>query len=402
LKIKDRVKLAMSAFGFGTKAASVTLDNGPAFVKIFSQWLNDMGAGSHVGYVASCANVWGRSFARTKFRLYDISDEDNSEVTNHIAVNILKRPNPFNYTWWEYKYRIATDFIYEGNSYFLKLRDGLGTVQALFQLHADRMRSYPYNIEKIDYYEYQSGTDVIKFKPEDIIHLKYPSRRNFISGSSLVSEMSDIVETEKLRQIYHNQVYKKGGFFGPMFTTAQTLTDKQVERLTELFKSKFGGTAEAYNAFIAHSGMEPVKTAYSLKELQNVEGQQFNQKEISSHFGINKLMLGESEQIQRGNTDAVINLFNSQVIDPLMDYIDDALNIQWIYPDYDTDYFIRHDKQATRDVELDLKYYQNGLQYGWLAPNEVRAEEGYEPIDNESFDLPKPITNQPINANANA
>jgi phage portal protein BeeE len=102
-----------------------------------------------------------------------------------------------------------------------------------------------------------------------------------------------------------------------------------------------------------------------------------NKEEILSVFGVNKLLFGQSDLIQRGNADTVYYVFYATIIDPLLDYVDDVFTTQLCHTDFDRDYFVKHDTLAQRDVELDLKYYENGIKNGWLTADEVREMEGY-------------------------
>ena len=381
------------------KSVSISLSKKGEFKDFFKAWLNGFSNSNNIGYVAACAGVWARSFAKTKFRLYDES-EDNKEVVKHPAFDILKRPNPFNFSWWQYKSKMAFDFIYEDNSYWLKLRDTLGIVRGIWHLYADRMTPYPFtNFEYPEYYEYNTGSGITKLNPEDVIRIPSPAYKNGIQGQKLINQLADVIDVEKHQQAYRKQVYTRGGFLGATFSTPQIMDARTFDRMFEQIEAKYGGEDNYGRIGLFEADVKPVSTAYSPKQIEMTAERSLNQKEISAHFGVNKLLLGESELVQRGNVDGIIYLFNSQVVDPLMYYIVECLNIQWIHPDYDSVFYVKHDIQAQRDIEQDLKYYDSGLTKGWLSVNEVRAEEGYEVIKDPAYDIPKPQSTANITAN---
>lgn len=363
----------------------IPLDDAKAFDKMFSEWLG-RGSSKNTGYISSCADIWGLSFAKVKFRVYDGADE-NKELEAHPAVRILKKPNWFQ-SWWEIKYRIATDFSFEGNSYLLKLRDGMNAVQGLVQLLPGRITIR--NNENNYYYEYQTNNGITRIEPSEIIHLRYPDPENYLKGSPIISKILDLKDIEKMQIAYRKSFYSKGGFLGAIFSTEQKMGDVNFKRMKDELNLSYGGQVNSFNIGLFEQGLKPVATAYSLKDMQMKEDRELNRDEILSAWKVNKLLLGQSENIQRGNADTVFYIFASSVMDPLMNYIDECLTSQWVAIDYEPDDYIKHDQIANKDQELNLKRIENGLTKGWLSVNEVRDEEGYEQWEDE-YNRPKQV-----------
>lgn len=383
MKLLDKIKI--NTLKFLTK--SVSLTDAATFKSTFAEWLTGHNKSKNSGYIGSCANVWGLSFAKAHFRVYDY-EKDNTEIENHPAAQLIKNPLP-RYTGFQLKYRIATDLIFEGNSYILKLRPMAGKlfrpVTGLYPLQADRMNTYPPNQERIEYYEYNTGSGVTRLNIEDVIHFQSPDRNSIIKGAPIVSRIADVEEVEKLQTAYRKQFYLKGGFLGATFTTSKDMGKDSFDRMLALLQEKYGGSENAFKVALFDNDIKPVPTAYGPKDMQMVEDRNLNRDEICSAFGVNKLLFGQSENIQRGNADTVLFAFYYVTIDPLLELLSETLTGQLINVDYaatdgSTPYYMKADKLAQRDVETDLKYYQNGLANKWLLPSEVREAEGYEPM----------------------
>ncbi|HEY3251186.1 MAG TPA: phage portal protein [Ignavibacteria bacterium] len=356
------------------KGFSIGLNDYNLFSKTFSNYYSP-GSSNYSGWVAACADVWGKYFAKIKFRLYDNSSGD--EITIHPLTNIFSSPNDFQ-TWWEIKYRIAQNFIIFGSSYLLKLRDSMGIPRQLIQLHPDRMNSYPLNVERIEYYEYNTGYNLARLNKEDVIHLRYPDPSDHVKGRPVISNILNQLEVDKFQTAYQKKFYKEGGFYGAAFSTDQKMSRESFDRMVEHISERYaGGSENAYRVAVFEQGLKPIPGAYSIKDMDITSQRALTQKEICAAFQVNKLLLGESELVQRGNADTVIYLFCTSVIDPIMDYIDDVLTKDFARLDFGYDYFIKHDKIASRDIELDLKYYESGLKHGWLTADEVREMEGF-------------------------
>jgi HK97 family phage portal protein len=356
------------------KGFSVGFTDNKLFAKTFSDYFSSSSA-NYSGWVAACADIWGKYFAKVKFRLYDRSAGE--EILVHPITEIFAYPNDLQ-TWWEIKYRLAQNFIIHGNSYLLKLRDSINVPRALVQLHPDRITSYPQGTERIDYYEYNTGIETLRLPREDIIHFRYPDPNDHINGRPVISNILNQLEVDKFQTAYQKKFYKEGGFYGAAFSTEQKMSRESFDRMVQHISDRFGGGNEnSYRVAVFEQGLKPIPGAYSIKDMDITSQRSLTQKEICAAFQVNKLLLGESELIQRGNADTVIYLFCTSVIDPVMDYIDDVLTKDFARADFGDEFYITHDKIASRDIELDLKYYENGLKNGWLTIDEVRELEGY-------------------------
>jgi len=400
LRLLDKIKLAYRLF---TK--SVDLTDAAAFKATFSEFLANTNTSQNTGYVGSCANVWGLSFAKAIPRVYD-KENKNAEWEYHPAIEILQNPFPY-FTGWELMYRIASDLIFEGNCYILKLRPQTGRmmkpVTGLYPLQSDRMTTYPYNVERVDYYEYNTGAGITRIDKEDLIHLKSPDRKSIIKGSPIIARISDVVDVEKMQIEYRKLFYKKGGFLGATFTTSQTMQQDNFNRLYEMLKSKYGGSENAFKVALFDSDVRPVPTAYSLKDMQITDDRKLNMEEICSAFGVNKLLFGQSENIQRGNADTVLYAFYFVTIDPLLTYVAQALTNQFLSVDFaatdgSTSLYLAFDPLAMRDKQAEYANYKSAIDAGWLYPSEVREIEGYKPspeLDNKF--LQSKLQAQPAN-----
>lgn len=387
MKLLQKIKLAASIF------KSVSLTDTALFRKTFAQFLTSFNTSKNSGYVGSCANVWGLSFSKAIFRVYD-KEEDNEEWLSHPAVELINNPFP-GFTKFELLYRLATDLIFEGNCYLLKLRpkSGIQSVSGLYLLQADRIDTSPHGVERIDYYEYNTGSATIKLEVKDIIHFRSPDRKSIVKGSPIISRISDVVDVEKMQIEYRKQFYKRGGMLGATFVTEQNMVQEVFDSRLEMLQQKYGGSENAFKVALFDNGLKPVPTAWSLKDMQITEDRKLNMEEICSAFNVNKLFFGQSENIQRGNAETVEYVFYSSTIDPLLSYIGQVftnqfLSVDFLSTDGSASLYMKPDALAQRDIEQILKYYENGLRNGWLAPDEVRTEEGYKALGND-YAMPK-------------
>ncbi len=370
-------------------AKNVSLTDAKGFIQTYQDWIsifrkND----TYFGVIAACIEVWGRHLAKAEFELFD-SDEENIKINSHPVLSLLKNPNPF-FSAWEMKFRLAQDFTLFGNSYMLKIRNRLGTPVMLIQLHPERVFTYPYDMEYIEHYEYRTGKEILKFTPADVLHFRMPDPYNYIKGRPIINNILDQAAIAKFQVAYIAQFYKQGGFLGQTFTTEQQMNAPSFERTKKELRDMYGnGVENAFKVAFFDSGLKPVNSTYSMKEMDISNQRVINKQEILNAFGVNKFLLGESELVQRGNAETVIYQFTSGVIEPLLCYIDEILNRDLIQTDFKSlrgepaAIYIEHESQVPRDTDTDLRYWESGLDYGWLAPDEVRTSEGYSALGGE-------------------
>ena len=189
-----------------TKGYSIGLRDYNLFAKTFSSYFSGSSS-EYSGWVAACADVWGKYFAKVKFRLYDKSSGD--EITAHPITDIFAYPNELQ-TWWEIKYRIAQNFIIYGNSYLLKLRDAMNVPRAVIQLHPERVTVNPSGREQVGYYEYNTGIDIVRLAKEDVIHFRYPDPSDHVSGRPVISGILNQLDVDKFQTAYQKKFYKDG------------------------------------------------------------------------------------------------------------------------------------------------------------------------------------------------
>ena len=376
------VKRAINRINLSVKK-DMTLGQAKAesFYNLFGNWFNNKYPNhtKYRGWVASCVDVWGKNFAQVKFRLYErLRDGNVAEVYEHPILDIFRKPNDFQ-TRWEQKYREAQHYALFGNAYYLKIYDGLGVPRQLIQLDPTRIKAVSSRTDYISYYEYHLGYEVIKLEPSAVIHYKYPDPINLIKGRSVISGLDIELDIDSYQREYLRKFYEQGGFMGLTFTTKETMEKDAWDRVNSMLQEKYGaGMNNQFKVALLESGLMPVKSAYSLKDLDLKPQRELSRDEIISAFQVSKVWFGEGTSLNRANADTMVYQLAIGVIEPIMSYHDEVLTNELCVKDFGKEFFIKHDAVASRDIELLLKYYESGIQNGWLNPNEVREEENYE------------------------
>lgn len=373
-----------------TKAISIR--DGKAITDTFGEYF-ELGKGSgQTGYVASCLNTMGNYFAGSNLRIYKKVKGSLREQIEHPFLELWESPNNFQVSW-ELKYFMGTYFGVYGNYYLLILKGALsGRPRSLIILDPARVTPKSSSSEWISYYEYNMGTEKVKLEPSEVIHLRYPYSGSVTTGRPIIDSIADIVDVDKYQQALTKKFYKEGGFLGLTFSTSGTLTNSAFTRAVEQLKSKYSGSENAFKVAVFEQGLQPIKAAYSIKDMELTAQRKLTQEEVMTAFRIPKLLLGGgAEGYTKASSESAEYTYAQSMIDPLLKYVGQVLtrHIKNIYND--SKLVAKFDSVAPKDVERKLAYYKDMVGIGALTINEVRVEEDYDPLD---YDLARvPILN---------
>lgn len=342
---------------------SFSLKDYTSFERAFHDWMLHTKGDKMVGWISACSNVWGTYFAKTRFRMYKNTSNGKKELLDHDFIKLMRRPNEYQ-VGWEQKYMIALYWILYGKAYLLKLRNGLGQPGKLVMLKPWRVEIVGSKTAYIDSYKYDTGSEIIPLKKEDVIHLKLPDPDSFTDGRPVIEGFLDTQAVDELQMAYQKKFLEEGGFAGRTFVAKQEMGDATFNRIYEQLKTQYGGQENAFKVALLEL-VEPVKAAYSIKDMDIVRQRMLTRDEILGGMQVPKILLGIGESVNRQTAETAVWQFASGIIDPYMDYIEEVLTLH-VQMDYNSDALqIIHDKVAPRDqdsaIENEIKLLQNGL-----------------------------------------
>ena len=348
-------------------------------------------ANNYVGAVFAAIDTWGWYYAKAKFRVYKTMEDGIEEIKGAERL-LFDQPNPYQ-TWEEMAYMIAGQKGLFGQAFIFKKRRG-GTpnstkgdvigyqllLPSLVQVKSDK--GLP-----ISHYIYRDGDSEVKIHRNNIIHDRYPNPNGGYVGFPIVSSVLDQSEVNKLQMAYAKKFFEQGGFLGLAFSTSQQMSKSSFNRTLDLLREKYTGIDNAYNVGVFDSGLQPIKAAYSLKDMDFGANRALTREDIFAAFKVPKILVGMGESINRATAEASIYQFTSGVIDPSLTLMDAVLT-QDFRLEHGDNIQVIHDTLAPRDQEGKLSYYSNGLKEGWLTINEVRLDEGWNKLEGELADIP--------------
>jgi CRISPR/Cas system CMR-associated protein Cmr5 small subunit len=192
----------------------------------------------------------------------------------------------------------------------------------------------------------------------------------------------------QLQSEYMQKFYKSGGFLGSTFSTPNDMSPLAFEKAKKELESKYGGSENSFKVALFDNGLQPVKTAYSIKDMEIASQRKLSREEILGAWGVPEVLIGLGEAANRAVTDSQMYSFAKVVIDPILTYRDEVYTREIEKEFGRDDLFVKHDTVAPEDVEGKLRYYKDMASIAGITINEIRAEEDYEMFPYELADVP--------------
>ena len=166
-----------------------------------------------------------------------------------------------------------------------------------------------------------------------------------------------------------------------MFSTDAKLEEKQFNRALKQLQVRFGSTVEdAFRVALFEQGLQPVKAAYSIKDMDITGQRNLTKQEVIQAFRIPEILLGGSNtNYTRATAEAGEFVYCKTFIDPMLSYIDSVFT-RHVKNDFGEKWVVKHDSVAPTDVAQNLTYYKDMTSIGALTINEVRTMEDFDPF----------------------
>lgn len=165
--------------------------------------------------------------------------------------------------------------------------------------------------------------------------------------------------------------------------TAGTLTKEQLDRIKAEFDARYKGVDNAHKLAILQGGLTFKPITLSQRDMEFLEQRRFTRDEILGIFRVPKTALLITEDVNRANAEATDYVFSKRVVKPRMEFIVDQLN-EFYLPMFGESLksmrFVFTDP-VPQNIELKLKEKETGIRAGYYTINEVREEEGLDPVD---------------------
>ena len=357
-------------------------------------WRDDPGEQlrHYSSWVYAAVNAIAQEVARQKpFLFVETGQADHEQIPlphTHPLCRLLADPNPW-MTPWELWYLTVVYLELTGNCFWY-LAPGADGAAEIWIVPTPWVRVIPDAKEYVRGYEIRApGAPVETFRPDAILHLKYPNPLDPHYGLSPLQANALAVDAnaELLKSRY--QTFVAGPRPGVVLQTDQTLTDQTVLRLEEKLEAKYAGRSNWHRPLVLEQGLKASPWTLTPAEMDFLNSSRMTREEILAVFRVPPPITGLVENTGLGSNIwfGARAMFCEGTVQPKIELIGQALTRD-LARRYGPDVVVSFPECSPRDQEQRRADDELDAKWGLRTYNEIRKSRGLQPFPDPRFDRP--------------
>ena len=340
-------------------------------------------------------NLISRDTAKCKLSVWTYDGERKKRVLDlkHPTSKILRRaPNEFQ-TTFAWKQMMKFHELFYGNAYCYIKRTLGGDVVELVPLYPD-VTEPVIKDGKLFYITTIDGKQHTLY-PENVLHFKALSFDG-IKGFGILQMGRESIGLGKAQQKFSSVFFKNNAQPSGVLAHPGILSDDAFERLKKSWMETNGGLDNAHRPKILEEGMKWFPMGINAKDAQLIEGKKFELIEVANWFGIPPHKLGDSSRLSFNSLEQENDSYFDDALDPGFVNWEEECEAKLLTERQkrDESHEIEFDRKSLKRANMKDRAEKNRISLGgnpWRTVNEVRREEGLDPIDEEWADeVPRP------------
>lgn len=336
--------------------------------------------------VWTCVNIRAGLLASLPFNLYARTASGGRKLAlNRREHTILHDRTSPEDTSYQFRHKMAVNWLLWGNSYAQIEEDGRGQLRFLWPYHPTNVRVH-YGKTRGEYHyivtgQGQDGGFVQqKVLPENMLHLRGFCYEG-VEGISPIANYRRGLGLAVAMEVFSSAFYKNGAKTSGVLMYPGRLSPEGRENLTKSFAKKYEGVENAGRTILLEEGAKYQPLSMPMSDAEFIASRRMSRAEIAGLFRIPSMLVPGSDD--KAATFASSEVFNRTLVDYTLR--DDCT--MWehefgtkLFPD--GDHFCQFDLNdlLRADSVARAQYWQARWQSGSISANEIRADEGENPI----------------------
>jgi HK97 family phage portal protein len=274
------------------------------------------------------------AFSQVEFRIVDKRKEGeaDNEVKGRIAQKLrtlIDQPNP----WMncnEFKEALALHLILTGNAYIEKVGKGQN-IKELYVLNPKNMRVIPDKDNFIKGYVYTVDGLEVKYKPNEIVHMKYfDPRGESRYGLSRICAARMSIQADYDAIDWNTGYFRNAAWPSGIITCKDGINDEEFQRMKKELKQNYEGKSKVGKVMVLTGGLDWKQTSPNPKDLDFATLRRRNREEILALLGVPPTIAGiyefeNTSSRSAGIREQVVSFWSNTVM-PIATKIMDKLN----------------------------------------------------------------------------
>ena len=268
-----------------------------------------------------------------------------------------------------------------GNTYAQIIRDGRGTVMALYPLMPDKM-----GVDRNDrgeiYYIYNKEGQSYPLRNDEVLHIPGLGFDGLI-GYSPIAMAKNAIGMAIATEEYGAKFFSNGANPGGVLEHPGVVKDPQ--RVRDSWNSVYQGSTNAHRVAVLEEGMKFQSIGIPPEQAQFLETRKFQINEIARIFRIPPHMIGDLEKSSFSNIEQQSLEFVKYTLDPWVVRWEQSIKRMLLSESEKKKYFVKFnvDGLLRGDYQSRMTGYSIARQNGWMSANDIRVLEDMNPIQDE-------------------
>lgn len=323
-----------------------------------------------------------QAVAKGKWRLYRYEGTGDNrkkvEMKGHRAEAVLKKPND-NMSHSEFIEQISVDLDSAGES-FWNIRFAEGQI---WHLDPDKMEIHKNpggrGIKKY-VFRNDDGQD-LSFLPEEVLHIVYiRDTKDRWRGTSPLRAAAITIDGDIYADNWNKNFFKNAARPDGILYSEKAVDKATRREWITSWKEKFFGTKRG-SIGVLSGGVKYEKVGDGQKDMDFAKLGDAAQKKILAVLGVPREILGDMGRAATDTAESSRISFFSDTVFPRLCKIAENLTLQFLQEYYGEEIFLEYDDPTPENRELKIKERESNIKIGARVPNELREEDGLEPIE---------------------
>ena len=331
--------------------------------------------------VYACVRILAETIALLPLHTYRTSPNGKEKAATHPLYYLLhSEPNP-EMTSFVFRETLMGHLLLWGNAYAQIIRNGRGTVMALYPLLPNKMLVNRTD-QGILYYQYEKDGQTYFLSSQDVLHIPGLGFDGLI-GYSPIGMAKNAIGMAIATEEYGAKFFANGANPGGVLEHPGVVKDPA--RVRDSWNAVYQGSGNAHRVAVLEEGMKFQSIGIPPEQAQFLETRKFQLNEIARIFRIPPHMIGDLEKSSFSNIEQQSLEFVMYTLDPWVIRWEQAIQRALLSGGEKRQYFVKFnvDGLLRGDYQSRMNGYAVGRQNGWLSANDIRELENLNRISPE-------------------
>jgi HK97 family phage portal protein len=351
-----------------------------------------------VSTVMACVRAISEGCSQVPAYVHSVTDrgELGPRIEHPVQRIFTRTPNEWQ-SGFEFRETLLVHMVLVGNAFVYISRRSDGSILELIPIEPGRVFVTRERDMSLTYrVTFDDGTSPV-IPARDIWHIRGPSWNTWM-GLDAVKLARESIGLAIATEAAHATLHKNGVSMSGLYSMNEKIGVEKFKQISAWLDQHSAGGERQGKPLILDQGAKYQSLTMTGVDSQHIETRKHQVLEICRHFRVNPMIVGASETPTYASAEQMFTAHVVHTLQPNAERIEQSANRVLFGEDERVE--LRHDFNGMMrgDSTARANYYAKALGAGgapaWLTQNEIRADEGRDPIEGGD-ELPKPTNVAP-------